>query len=360
MNIINAISQIVKETFAQTKFPRKTGEIEGKTASEKRRAKVEKDKRSRIGKQKSGFVKESDMLRDFDPHRIASEWHSGQGSALYAYSSTDRIPTEEFKERLVSEIEHSMAGANDDGLDELEYLLMHVEEQHPDQFPDSSMREAWGTVNKRGEEQWSDDDDADIRDLYLSPEAFNDSPRGAPLKDDMIVARPKAKREEDAFCEICGGNEGVCECAMTEEDEPSSEDFKKYSAAVRRGQIANKTNFSLDNPPSAASFRTMGKAGPTDKPPPKWVHPDHRRVKESVQESSLRLVISRILGEMKLSVAGGGHFNWDAKDEPSDSDDDELATFLLKKKKDESEPEEKKSSEKLGTSKKRGKSSQFR
>ena len=80
-------------------------------------------------------------MRDFDPNRIASEWHSGQGSALYSYASTDRIPTEEFKERLVSEIERSMAHANDEGLDDLEYLLMHVEEQHPDQFPGSEMHE---------------------------------------------------------------------------------------------------------------------------------------------------------------------------------------------------------------------------
>ncbi len=101
-------------------------------------------------------------MRDFDPNRIASEWHSGQGSALYAYASTDRIPTEEFKDRLVSEIEHSMARADDEGLDELEYLLMHVEEQHPDRFPDSEMH------------------------------------------------------EEDMYCEVCGGGKGVCECTMTE------------------------------------------------------------------------------------------------------------------------------------------------
>lgn len=120
-------------------------------------------------------------MRDFDPNRIASEWHSGQGSALYAYASTDRIPTEDFKARLVSEIERSMVHADNEGLDDLEYLLMHVEEQHPDQFPDSEMHE----------------DDVDAADL-----------------DD----KSQWVREGDMKCESCGGmkNEGTCECSMSE------------------------------------------------------------------------------------------------------------------------------------------------
>jgi hypothetical protein len=132
-------------------------------------------------------------MRDFDPHRIASEWHSGQGSALYAYASTDRIPTETFKDRLVWEIEQSMAQADDNSLDELELLLMHVEEQHPDRFPGDEMHEI------------------------------------------------------DGMCEACGGmtSEGTCECAMAEaEREPSTYDYddremsidQKRSAAAERGR----------------------------------------------------------------------------------------------------------------------------
>jgi hypothetical protein len=118
-------------------------------------------------------------MKDFDPNRIASEWHSGQGSALYAYASTDRIPTEEFKDRLVGEIERCMTHADDEGLDDLEYLLMHVEEQHPDRFPGSEMHE---------------DDSSD-----------------------------------DAKCEGCGGmkTEGTCECSMIESK-------RTLSAAIRQ------------------------------------------------------------------------------------------------------------------------------
>lgn len=139
--------------------------------------------------------------KNFDPHRVASEWHSGQGSALYAYSSTDRIPTEEFKSRLVWEIEQSMDHATDEGLEDLELLLSHIEEQHPDLHPGSEMHEAWGGIDASGEESWSEDeDDADIRDLYTHGDA----------KD------PKADRkdEQGAMCEACGA--AVCECSMSE------------------------------------------------------------------------------------------------------------------------------------------------
>jgi len=264
-------------------------------------------------------------MRDFDPHRIASEWHSGQGSALYAYCSTDRIPTEEFKERLVSEIERSMAQADDDGLDELEYLLMHVEEQHPDQFPNSGMREAWAILDKHGNEQWSDDDDADIRDLYVDPAAFNDSPGGDICKVcgsvgcDCIIAKPKAKQEEDSFCEICGGNEGVCECTMTEEDGDECPE--------------------CGGPPGSH---------------------DPRCPLKNESKSSLRLAVARIMKEIKLGIAGRGSFDFGAKD---DDEDDDVATFLLHKKEKEAEkeaPPAEKSGTKLKTTKKRSKSSQFR
>ena len=135
-------------------------------------------------------------MRDFNPQRIASEWHSGQGSALYAYASTDRIPTETFKDRLVSEIERAMAHADDNGLDELEYLLMHVEDSHPDLYPNDEMHEEV---------------------VYEGPEAADTYDKSQwcdvkPEEDDRAV------KEADAKCEACGGmkTEGTCECSMAE------------------------------------------------------------------------------------------------------------------------------------------------
>jgi len=328
--------------------------------------------------------------------------------------------------------------------------------------------EAHGWIDpKTGQEVWADEDDADIRDLYLDPEAFNDSPHGKlPSKDDFIVAKPK--READLSCEVCGGmkNEGTCECAMTEGDpadedeswlshiaskvkklamkdvggpqgvftpsvsvkkkggpsqeflkwqakqskqanesvlrraimkivcevrdedeDPTSDDFGRYSAAVRRAKIATGKDFSMDNVPSNASARTMGKAGPADKPPPKWKHPDHR-VDEIEDEDdgtkcpecggppgkhdpkcphagenppvneTLRDLIAGVVKEMKLGVAGGGHFDFSQKDS---DDDDDVASFLLNKKaKEEETPPPKKSGTKLSTSRRRSKSSKFR
>ncbi len=144
-------------------------------------------------------------MRDFDPNRIASEWHSGQGSALYSYASTDRIPTEEFKERLVSEIERSMVHADDEGLDDLEYLLMHVEEQHPDQYPGSEMHE----------EDSSDAADMDDKGQWYDASSEKENP---------------AMKEGDAKCENCGGMkvEGMCECMMGESAKMT------LSAAIRQ------------------------------------------------------------------------------------------------------------------------------
>ena len=279
-------------------------------------------------------------MRDFDPHHIASQWHSGQGSALYAYASTDRIPTDDFKDRLVWEIEKSMAHADDQGLDELEYLLMHVEEQHPDQYPDSNMHEAWGHVDPgTGEEVWSDDDDADIRDLYLSPEAFNDSPKGDICKVcgsvgcDCITAKPKAKKEEDAFCEVCGGNEGVCECTMNEVE-------------PRIARANHESDDKGDKCPECGG------------PPGKH---DPRCPLKNESKSSLRLAVQRIMKEMKLGIASRGNFDFSQKD---DSEDDFIANFLLTKKEKDKEaekaPDAEKSGTKLKTTTKRSKSSQFR
>ncbi len=290
-------------------------------------------------------------MRDFDPHRIASQWHSGQGSALYAYASTDRIPTDDFKDRLVWEIEKSMAHADDQGLDELEYLLMHVEEQHPDQYPNSNMHEAWGRVDPgTGEEVWSDDDDADIRDLYLSPEAFNDSPKGDICKVcgsvgcDCITAKPKAKKEEDAFCEVCGGNEGTCECAMNEA-EPQA---VRQESSLRSAVLSIVKEALDDGTECPECGAPKGK-----KHDPKCPESD-----EDVSES-IRSAISAVVKEMKLGIASRGMFDPGQKDDP---EDDFVANFLLTKKEKDKEkaPEAEKSGTKLKTTTKRSKSSQFR
>ena len=297
-------------------------------------------------------------MRDFNPHRIASEWHSGQGSALYSYASTDRIPTEDFKDRLVWEIEQSMAQADDEGLDELEMLLMHVEEQHPDQYPGSEMHEvedvrdcikscqakdkgrkmatfdpesvyeaadegicygcgkedghdgpcvpdyeedeqvneAWGTVDKDGNEEWySADDDVDFDKCE---------------KCDKKDCKCSSVNEADSMCEMCGGmkNEGTCECAMAEADrEPSTYDY-------------DDREMSLSQKRSAAAERSRKDARKSSYDDPNW---------KPTAESTLRTAIQHIVSEMKLSVAGPNPFGFGGAEEVTD---DEVAHFLLTKK----------------------------
>lgn len=331
-------------------------------------------------------------MRDFDPHRIASEWHSGQGSALYAYASTDRIPTEEFKNRLVWEIEKSMAHADDEGLDELEYLLMHVEEQHPDRYLGSEMHEgdddigndedicygcgkkdghegpcmpkpededevneAWATVDPvTGDEIWNDVDDVEIRDLYLSPEAFNDSPHGEVCKVcgsigcGCIAAKPKPKREEDAFCEVCGGTEGQCECVMNEV-EPR---ILRHESSLKDAVLRIMAEVADDEDDGNKCPECGGPPGKHDRGCP--------NMDESVSPE-LRRAVSAVVKEMKLGIASRGHFDFG---QPDDPEDDFVTNFLMAKKEKDKEAEakasDKKSGTKLKTARKRSKSSQFR
>lgn len=297
-------------------------------------------------------------MRDFDPLRIASEWHSGQGSALYAYASTDRIPTEQAKDRLVSEIERAMAAADDEQLDELEYLLMHVEESHPDQYPGSEMHEA------DDEESATKDDDSDWKPGKFLPKS-----------------EKKVQWEGDGMtCESCGGmtSEGSCDCSMAEGDEPSTYDYDgsgmsldaKRSAAAERGRkdarpyvdynkkpTEDLDEVELDWPKQAASkvkdVAMMDVGGPkgvltpaeraSQHGKPNGKESDPYKVwkqKRSARkaESVLRQAIASILGEMKLSVAGRNHFDFGGAEEMNV---DDVAHMLLGKK--DSAPEAPKS-----------------
>jgi hypothetical protein len=164
-------------------------------------------------------------MREFDPYRIASEWHSGQGSVLYAYSSSGRIPTEDFKDRLVNEIERWMGRADDEQLDELEYLLMHVEETQPEHVSD--MHEI-ADLDDANPGSWEDQVNAELSKQGLR---LADSGAGESgwyvivLVDDEPVKvwatdEPLDQLDEiqSEMCEECGGMkvEGVCECFMNE------------------------------------------------------------------------------------------------------------------------------------------------
>lgn len=48
---------------------------------------------------------------DYDPIRIAGEWHSGQFSALYSLSSTGRVHGPEHRAELLAEIDSCLSTA---------------------------------------------------------------------------------------------------------------------------------------------------------------------------------------------------------------------------------------------------------
>lgn len=316
-----------------------------------------------------------------DPNRIAAEWSSGKGSAMYAYAVTDTIPTEEFKDQLVQEIESTMAGADDRGLDELELLLMHVEEQHPDRFPGSEMHETDEYLHDSGD--WRAQANAELAKQGLRLGSLGKGEPGwyvtvvvdgEPLKV-WATDEPEDDLDEgDGLCSECGGmkSEGVCECTMSESDrEPSTYDYddremsidqKRSAAAEKSRRDARKSPY--DNPSwrstedldevelgwlRAAADKVKdvaltdiggpeGFLSPADKatahgkPRGKDAESDEFRSwksKRAKNESPLRGLVLAILDEMKLSVAGRGHFDFGGGEEVSP---DDVATFLLSKK----------------------------
>ncbi len=275
-------------------------------------------------------------MSEFDPRRIASEWHSGQGSALYAYASTDRIPTEDFKDRLVQEIEHSMAGADDRGLDELEYLLMHVEDQHPDRYPGSEMHEAWGTVDKDGNETEFSDDDADIRDLYVDDDVSNARTMNISHEDRVRGIGASVWEGDGAACNECGGMkvEGVCECSMTESEELDEVELGWLRAAADKVKGLAMTDVGgpegFLSPSDKAQRNGTPSSGKESSEFAAW------KAKRRSNESLLRSAVLSILDEMKLSVAGRQHFNFGGGEEVNP---DDVAHFLLSKN-DVPKPEE--------------------
>jgi len=293
-------------------------------------------------------------MRDFDPNRIASEWHSGQGSALYAYASTDRIPTERFKDRLVSEIERAMEHADDEGLDELEYLLMHVEESHPDLYPNDEMHEevvyemeSPDAAGRNNVKKWVDVEQVDEGDKKCP------------------CGRPGCDCDE---CNECGGlkSEGTCECSMVEADrEPStydhddkemSLDAKRSAAAEKSRRDAKKSRYDQVDIDEADIGGWLKKAAGkvkdiamTDVGGPEGVLGKSDRAQKHGKakggesdafrawkekraqrgESVLHATIDKIVREMKLSVAGRSHFDFGGG---SEVDPDDVAHFLLTKK----------------------------
>lgn len=83
-------------------------------------------------------MNEREYERMLDTIRTASEWHSGQWSALYSYSSTGEIHGEDHQSDLLTEIDECQKDAETrDDLTELDRMaldhLRYVVECWPDE-----------------------------------------------------------------------------------------------------------------------------------------------------------------------------------------------------------------------------------
>jgi hypothetical protein len=56
-------------------------------------------------------MSEREYERMLDTFRTASEWHSGQWSALYSYSSTGEVHGEEHQAELLAEIDECLGNS---------------------------------------------------------------------------------------------------------------------------------------------------------------------------------------------------------------------------------------------------------
>lgn len=69
-------------------------------------------------------MSELDYERMLDTFRTASEWHGGQFSPLYSYSSTGRIHSSIHQEELLAEIEACQDSAERQGLDDVDVVAL--------------------------------------------------------------------------------------------------------------------------------------------------------------------------------------------------------------------------------------------
>jgi hypothetical protein len=274
---------------------------------------------------------------NFSPNRIAAKWSSGKESKMYQYAVTDTIPTEEFKNQLVHEIESTMAGVDEHGRDELELLLMHTEEQHPDQYPGSEIHETDEYLHDPSD--WRAQANASLakQGLRLASISKGESGwyvsvmiDGEPCK---VWATDEPENDLDegvGLCSECGGmkSEGTCECTMFESEELDEIELGWLRAAADKMKDVALTD--IGGPEGFLS--PTNKATTNGKPSNKFRTSNTKRTQKTKQiknESPLRDIVLAILDEMKLSVASRGHFDFGGGEEMSP---DDVASFLLSKK----------------------------
>lgn len=76
------------------------------------------------------------MITDTEARKIASEWHGGGGTALYAFSSTGAIDTAREDHDIESEIRECINSASDEQeIEKLRDLLRYTDGQYRSAVP---------------------------------------------------------------------------------------------------------------------------------------------------------------------------------------------------------------------------------
>ena len=232
-------------------------------------------------------------MRDFDPFKVASEWHSGQGSALYSFSSTGAVHDQEHKDRLETEIEQALVQAkksksfSSEDLEELEMLLYHVKDEPLSEGNGSNLRNALGEISVTSE---------------------SDS-------ESYVESQTEA-------CNECGMSEGhsdSCSHNSDDKDDYSDDNEDALSKRLHWNEVSDYDGLPLNESSMFNRFNTLV-----------GHRPDGTFDNRNSESSKLRAIVKKNVIEMKLSIAGPA-FGGAQIEDPDDEEQDRKVTTTKKK-----------------------------
>jgi hypothetical protein len=227
-------------------------------------------------------------MRDFDPFKVASEWHSGQGSALYSFSSTGAVHDQEHKDRLETEIEQALIQAkksksfSSEDLEELEMLLYHVKDEPLSEGNGSSIKQALGEMEVA---------------IESDSESFVES------------------ETETESCNECGMSEGHADGCSHNSDEDKEDALSKR---LHWNEVSDYDGLPLNESSMFSRFNTLV-----------GHRADGTFDTRNSESSKLRTIVKNVI-EMKLSIAGPA-FGGAHVEDPDDEDQDYKVTTAQKK-----------------------------
>lgn len=270
-------------------------------------------------------------MRDFDPFKVASEWHSGQGSALYSFSSTGAVHDQEHKDRLETEIEQALVQAkksksfSSEDLEELEMLLYHVKDEPLSEGNGSNLRNALGEISVTSEsdsESYVEWDDIDELWYVMKGDKAIGSWSDKESAYEQLNREKNVNESQTEACNECGMSEGhsdSCSHNSDDKDDYSDDNEDALSKRLHWNEVSDYDGLPLNESSMFNRFNTLV-----------GHRPDGTFDNRNSESSKLRAIVKKNVIEMKLSIAGPA-FGGAQIEDPDDEEQDRKVTAAKKK-----------------------------